>query len=547
MMRFCLCRCWFALWILLLSACASPTPHVAGQKGGKLKAFAPVGVTKQAIKGKRYALVVGINTFNDRQFGQLQYAQRDAKAMATALAQFDRVLLLNTPKTTTRASILQALQTLAKLVRSRHDTVVIYFSTHGTLGRKPGQPISRYLVATDTRISLVAQTGLSVRSIIRVMARLPSQKKALILASCHSGQGKSKISNELVKALAKSKGPANLDAVSEASFVLSASSFKEIAREEDRLKHDVYTYFFLEGVRKGDRDQDGAVTISEAHDYARERTYQFTKGAQRPMAVSTILGRDPIVLSGSIKRRPKPVIYSYQSAAKGIEVRLNGRSKGVLPGGIVVPPGRHTLTLVDHQTKDLLYEGAVNLQAGQRVELTHLIEQQPKLSLVVGLGQGGAIQSETRKLFLPRVTDTTFQFSVLRWPFSWSYLSASMRFAFGQGQLNTLGQALKYNYQAWTPSLEVGGILTLGSYLWCRIGVSGQVVWAQRRFDLPQYQDVERFRGFATSAVTALDWQVWGPLQVGAQGQVGLMRAFLGDGFGPHWIAQLGVFAGVLF
>lgn len=52
----------------------------------------------------------------------------------------------------------------------------------------------------------------------------------------------------------------------------------------------------LEALSAGDRDGDGAVTISEAHDYPRERAWQFTQGQQRPAAESTILGLDPIVL-----------------------------------------------------------------------------------------------------------------------------------------------------------------------------------------------------------------------------------------------------------
>ncbi|MEI8351089.1 MAG: TonB-dependent receptor, partial [bacterium] len=51
--------------------------------------------------------------------------------------------------------------------------------------------------------------------------------------------------------------------------VLSASAFGETAREDDRLQGDVYTHFLIEGIKSGDLDGDGAVTLTEADDYAR--------------------------------------------------------------------------------------------------------------------------------------------------------------------------------------------------------------------------------------------------------------------------------------
>src|SRR5262249_50918164 len=142
----------------------------------------------------------------------------------------------------------------------------------------------------------------------------------------------------------------------------------------------------LEGLRAGDRDQDGAVTISEAHDYARGRTWQFTEGQQRPAAESTILGLDPIVLRGRRERVGLPVIFSYAPSSDGIAVRLSGQDKGVLPGGFVADTGKQRLELVDSGPGGLLYGGDVQLDRGDRLELHRLIPPPARLELHVEAG-----------------------------------------------------------------------------------------------------------------------------------------------------------------
>lgn len=528
----------------IISGCA-PTGR---NKSGALKPFAKSGVTRKALKGKRYALVVGINQFEDKHFGTLQYATNDAQAIASALSGFDKVLLLNTPKTTSRAAILQKLKTLNALVKSKHDTVVIYFSTHGTLGRKPGKALQRYLVTTDTRISIVGQTGLSVREIMRAMNRLRSTRKALILATCHSGQGKSKLSDALVKALAKNKGAlAKLDEVSEASFVFSASAFKEVAREEDRLKHDVYTYFFLQGIQKGDRDNDGAVTISEAHDYARVRTYQFTRGTQRPTATSSILGRDPIILKGSITRRPKPVIYSYRASSQGIAIQLAGRTKGVLPGGVVVPPGKHNITLIDTQTKEVLHQGTITLNDGDRLEITALIQPKPHLDLGIGVGAIAPISSAIRAKLIPLAPTLQANVSLARWPWTWSWLNISYSNARASGQTDAFGQTLPYEYTHHAAALHAGGIIDLNDHLDINMGLGFGALWANRRFDTPQYQDQEALRGSTLSTQLSLNWHTLSPWIIGVRSELGILRASLGQNIGPHPFGAISVWSGVRF
>lgn len=536
----------YILIILLcfISACGGAE---TGRNKGVLKPFAKEGATKQALRGKRYALVVGINQFTDTKFGNLHYAEKDAKAISAAFKDFDQVWTLASKATTTRANILQHLAMLKSKVRSKHDTIVVYFSTHGTLGQRPGKGVQRYLVASDTRLALITQTGISVRYILNALNTLRSRKRALILASCHSGRGKSKLSDSLAKVLAKNKGINTLDEVSEASFVISATAFKEVAREEDALKHDVYTYFFLQGIQRGDRDRDGAVTISEAHDYARSRTYQYTKGTQRPVVTSTILGRDPIILKGRILRRPKPVIYSYQKSSEGIEIKLNGRSKGVLPGGIVVKPGTHDMVLIDSQTKEVLYTNQITLRDGQRLELTQLIQEKPWFHLEVGGGIATFLDAKVREQFIPTTLGWSVAGSVNRWPWSWSWIGVSLSNWRGDGQIKAFDLTVPYAYNAWQTHLSLGARWEILKTLDVATGMAFGVWHANRQFMQPQYVDSETFTGLSGGVLGMLSWRVYGPWTISLKTRVGLLRAPLGQSDGPFATTRTSLWTGIRF
>ncbi len=63
-------------------------------------------------------------------------------------------------------------------------------------------------------------------------------------------------------------------------MVFAACDWGETAREDEGLKNDIYTHFLIEGLNgSADRNIDGAVTATEAHDYARRRTYALHRGA----------------------------------------------------------------------------------------------------------------------------------------------------------------------------------------------------------------------------------------------------------------------------
>lgn len=398
------------LGIAALVACGHGS---TGVKGGGLTPYPDVSSTAldQAHQPRRLALLVGVDHFDDTAFRPLRFASRDARELGAVLLDpgvgaFDDVVVRTDAASTRVESILASLDALKENVRDPRDTVLVYISTHGTLAHGADGRLQSYLVGRDSRIKDVASTSIPMREFRRRFEALPSSRKVLVLATCHSGRGKSALSVAMQEELEGTKSATffapPLEEVSEASVVLSACAWGETAREDKNLGHDIYTHFLLEALRKvRDRNGDGAVTASEAHEYAMAQTYNFSAGRQRPTAHSDILGVDPIVLSGKKQRPGRPALVGYGSRWEGVKVQVDGTEKGVLPGSVLLEPGVHEVQLSRGGTAQPIVATEVELVPGQRLDLASLLgdeAERPSVGLFLG-GQGFLASDARSDLF----------------------------------------------------------------------------------------------------------------------------------------------------
>jgi hypothetical protein len=224
------------------------------------------------------------------------------------------------------------------------DTVVVYVSSHGTLAETASGELEKVVVLHDTDKERVGSTGLPHRRLVDWLEELPARRKLLIFATCHAGVGKSRLSPRIERMLssAKGRGLAPLSEVSEGALILAAATKGEAAREDDKLGGDIYTHFLLEGLKIYDRNRDGVVTALEAHDYAKEKTYAFTKGRQRPTADARLIGDADVPLRGTKVRSGLPVLEAYDEEMAGFAVQIDGNVKGKLPMAFPLNPDGST-------------------------------------------------------------------------------------------------------------------------------------------------------------------------------------------------------------
>ena len=145
---------------------------------------------------------------------------------------------------------------------------------------------------------------------------------------------------------------------------------------------------------------DGAVTASEAHDYARRRTFAFTQGRQRPSAEILEVGADPVVLSGSINRTGRPELFSYNPRLDGFTLKVDGETRTELPGGTAVTPGKRTVELTKGDA--VLVRRELNMAAGERLPLEELLADTfPRRSLSLVGGVFSFVDGKSRNELLP--------------------------------------------------------------------------------------------------------------------------------------------------
>lgn len=375
-----------------LVACASPS---SGEKGGLVPLKLDEEALSSAYQPRRLALLIGVDTYDDPQWRNLRYSAKDATDLAEALrdparGRFTQVRVLNRPEETTRAGILAALRQLKQEATRPDDVVVVYLSAHGTLARDTRGELRRYLVARDSSYNAIPQTALSMDALKAEFDELPSRRRLLVLATCHSGSGKSLLPKELQEELRGIKSgfyARPLEESSRASMVFAACDWGETAREDEALQNDIYTHFLIEGLNgAADRNADGAVTATEAHDYARRRTFAFTEGRQRPSAEILEVGADPVVLSGGIHRTGRPELYSYSPRLDGFTLKVDGEPRTELPGGTAVVPGRRKVELTKGDAT--LVSREVHVAPGERLPLEELLADSSRrhsLALLAGM------------------------------------------------------------------------------------------------------------------------------------------------------------------
>lgn len=342
---------------------------------------------------KKIIVSIGVDTFEDQLWPKLGFSSQDAERIYLYFTNrkedpysFGELLTSKRDGEVGYQKIRASLERLAKENRSEDDTVIVYLSSHGTVAYRPDGSIGRYFIAANTKSSSVAHTAVDYDEIVRIFNSLPSKKKALILAFCHSGIGKSVLTPDMKRALAQLKGPyfeEPTQQYSEGSFVLAASAWREPAIEDTSLGGDVYTHFLLDGFSR-DLNGDGVVTISEAHHYAANETIRFTQGRQRPSAVVEQLGADPIVVSGSQKRAGTAMLYAFSERLAQLKVLVNGQPQGQLGKGISLPDGTVTVSFRNPADDSLVATRVVHTRSGREYSASEIL--QPPLDQYFALG-----------------------------------------------------------------------------------------------------------------------------------------------------------------
>jgi formylglycine-generating enzyme required for sulfatase activity len=342
----------------------------------------PATVDTWPAKNKRFALVIGVDEYQDTQISPLAGAANDAKALADALVRYagfpqDQVILLASDqpleRRPTRGNILRRLSNLRGLV-PLDGLLLVSFAGHGMEREGRG-----FLCPTDAQISgdmgLLEDTAIPVEVMRERIRQTGVKQVVVILDACRndpSGRGESE--NKLTEAYARQFNFDVRNREVTAFATLYATDVGNVAYEYKEKKHGYFTWALVEGLKGAAANAEGEVTLEGLNKYVEEtvpkqvaldlgqqkkqRPFAIVEGYKADELVISVAVRVPVVSGNSVAPSVDPAAIELEFW-KSIEDSANADD---LKAYLERYPGGQFATLAKNRL-DRLAAGATNSEA----------------------------------------------------------------------------------------------------------------------------------------------------------------------------------------
>ncbi|MBD0373075.1 MAG: caspase family protein [Pyrinomonadaceae bacterium] len=325
-----------ALLLLVLALFTAPV-QAQNDRGVGLK---PTETVRQLPnKAKRYAIVIGVDRYDDTQITTLGGAVNDAKTLANALVQYagfpgDQVTLLASDQPVerqpTRGNILRRLSNLAAVI-PKDGLLLLAFAGHGI--ERGGQA---FLLPSDAQVSndvdLLEQTAINVKQIKEKIQKTGVGQVLMILDACRNDPvGRANADNPLTPAYTRGFNFDVRNREVTAFATLYATAVGARAYEYKERKQGYFTWELVEALKGKAANERGEVTLAGLVKYLQDNVPKrvlLDLGAgkdQRPFAVVEGYKADELVLavanpnSRSVNNaQPEPVVIGNGAGAEPV-------------------------------------------------------------------------------------------------------------------------------------------------------------------------------------------------------------------------------------
>jgi WD40 repeat protein/uncharacterized caspase-like protein len=246
-------------------------------------------------EAKLWALLVGVNQYQDKQLPPLRYPAMDCQglgsAIATATALFPRKAVtlhctggthpadgpLAIPKPPQLKAVLQSLTDLVAQAQPQ-DTVLIYVSGHGVLDG--GDPPQAVLCLEDTRLDALETSGLRLKTLLDTLNQCLARHQLLWLDACHSGSLSLRGSKD-VTPVRPDPTPWLIDVLrqrarqSQGFYALLSCDQQQRSWEFPELGHGVFSYFLMRGLLGEAANAEGVVEADALYKYVYYQTLRY--------------------------------------------------------------------------------------------------------------------------------------------------------------------------------------------------------------------------------------------------------------------------------
>ncbi|MFP5260547.1 MAG: caspase family protein [Blastocatellia bacterium] len=310
--------CSFALMAALMAGVApaggaavkSPAQRQADQKQADargLRVQTAGAVAALPAGSKRFALVVGVDEYQDTQINKLEGASNDAKAIVEALVKYagfprDQVVLLTSDQPTerrpTRGNILRRLSNLRTAV-PKDGLLLLAFAGHGI---ERGD--QAYLLPSDAQlsgdVSLLEDTAINVEEVRRRIQQTGVGQVVMLLDACRNdpSAGRGDADNRLTKKFTQAFDFEERNSDVKAFVTLYATDVGYRAYEYKEKKQGYFTWALVEALSGAAANEKGEVTLSGVISFLQEAV---------PKRIRLDLG------SGKVQK-PYAVIQGYKAS-----------------------------------------------------------------------------------------------------------------------------------------------------------------------------------------------------------------------------------------
>jgi Caspase domain len=249
--------------------------------------------------GKRWALIVGVDQYEDKQITPLYAASNDATALADAFVRYagfpkEQVIVLasNQPpeRQPSRGNLLLRLANLARLVPN--DGLLLFaFAGHGIERNNEA-----FLLPSDAKMSdnlrVLQATAISVREIKEWVQEMAVKQVLVLLDACRNDptSGRGDAPNPMTESYRAGFDFEGRNSQVEAFATLYATRVGQRAYEYAEKKHGYFTWAIVEGLKGRAANERGEVTLAGLERFIQEavpRQIGMDLGAgkdQRPFA-----------------------------------------------------------------------------------------------------------------------------------------------------------------------------------------------------------------------------------------------------------------------
>ena len=306
-----------------------------------------------------WALLVGINDYQDTRISDLNYTVNDVTRFRDVLIDKDacavpkdKVYLMTNnsigDELPTNTNVIFRLENLIYRIKPE-DTFIFYFSGHGMM-----RDNKQYLLTinSDPRsLTTLTASAIPLETIHELLNKVKAHQVLIILDSCRNDpeKGKGDKDNSLTDEIARGffvKSRSALDGMPGSTATLYASSVGERAYEWDSMKSGVFSYYLIEGLKGASVDSNNEVTLRGLANYVINNVIGWsldnlpTGKSQTPWLVSE--GAADMTLAKII---PKFGKLDIQITPAGSKILVNSKNMGQTPTVLELPVGQHKVEI----------------------------------------------------------------------------------------------------------------------------------------------------------------------------------------------------------